>query len=73
MARRFQLALIAGLVSGSLACISWRITQQWRLRVGAGAVAYQKYTVSDTRGNSFDSASSNDPAFTGNFELEFRF
>jgi hypothetical protein len=40
---------------------------------GAGAVVYQKYSVSDTRGKKVDSARSNDPAFTGNFELEFRF
>ena len=53
--------------------ISWRITKQWRIRAGAGAVVYQKYTVSDTRGKRVDSASSNDPAFTRNLELEFRF
>jgi hypothetical protein len=78
---RYRLGDRSGLKGGSLrdqrvpieASISWRITKKWRLQAGAGAVAYQKYTVSDTRGKSVDSASSSDPAFTGNLELEFRF
>ena len=78
---RYRLGDRSGLKGGSLrnqrvpieASISWRFTQKWRFRVGAGAVAYQKYSVSDTRGNSVDSTSSSDPAFTGNLELEYRF
>jgi hypothetical protein len=78
---RYRLGDRSSLKGGSLrdqrapieASLSWKITKQWRLRAGAGAVVYQKYTVSDTGGNSVDSARSNDPAFTGNLELEFRF
>ena len=78
---RYRLGDRSSLEGGSLrdrrapieASLSWRITKRWRLRAGAGTVVYQKYTVSDTHGNKVDSARSNEPAFTGNFELEFRF
>jgi hypothetical protein len=78
---RYRLGDRSTLEGGSLrdqrapivASISWKITKKWRLRGGAGAVVYQKYTVSDTRGNTVDSARSSDPAFTGSVELEFRF
>jgi hypothetical protein len=52
---------------------SWKISKKWRFRGHLGAIVYQQWRVSEKNGDSVDTQTSRSPAFTGRFQVQYRF
>lgn len=51
----------------------WKPSKHWVVRGFVGALAYQKYTVTNEDGDTIDRERSNGPAFTFQTRIEYRF